>query len=613
MLAVRAVRPPDRLLPIKAERKRNEGAVAVAMTRPGNDSRDIGPHVLREYALLADGERGALIGPRGEISLMCFPRWESDGVFSVLLGGRGAYRITPYERFVWGGYYEDGTLIWRSRWVTDAGIVECREALLFPGDPSRAVLLRRIENVEAKQRLEVSLDVAAGFGAAPLDGQRCEEGVWSGRSGDVYFRWTGAADARPSGDGGGELRMDVEVDAGEVSDFVLELGESELAGETIDPDHAWGATASAWEREAPKLGELRGARDATFAYTVLRGLTSRGHGMVAASTTSLPERAEAGRNYDYRYAWIRDQSFVGQACGVREPLPLLDDAVSFVAARLNDEGPELKPAYTTYGRPVPGQRQLDLPGYPGGGARTGNDAASGFQLDAFGEALLLFATAARHDHLDRDGWQAAETAIEAIRARWQEADAGIWELDRDLWTHSRLTCAAGLRRIAQHAPARNAREWVALADRILADCSTSAVHASGRWQRAPSDERVDCALLLSGIRGAVSADDPRTLATLDACLEELTQDGYGYRFKHERGPLGQAEGAFLLCGFLLSLALWQQGREVDSNRWFERTRAAAGPAGLFSEEFDVRQRQLRGNMPQAFVHALLLETAQRLG
>ena len=108
------------------------------------------------------------------------------------------------------------------------------------------------------------------------------------------------------------------------------------------------------------------------------------------------------------------------------------------------------------------------------------------------------------------------------------------------------------------------------------------------------------------------ADDPRSLATLTAAIDELGRDGYMYRFRHDERPLGQAEGAFLLCGFLTALALHQQDREVEANRWFERNRAACGPPGLFSEEFDVAQRQMRGNMPQAFVHALLLESAQRL-
>jgi alpha,alpha-trehalase len=100
--------------------------------------------VLREYALLADGERGVVVGPRGEFCWMCAPRWDSDAVFASLIGGAGIYAVTPRERFVWGGAYEPGSLIWRSRWVTSGGITECREALAFPGEQGRAVLLRRI-------------------------------------------------------------------------------------------------------------------------------------------------------------------------------------------------------------------------------------------------------------------------------------------------------------------------------------------------------------------------------------------------------------------------------------------------------------------------------------
>ena len=114
---------------------------------------------------------------------------------------------------------------------------------------------------------------------------------------------------------------------------------------------------------------------------------------------------------------------------------------------------------------------------------------------------------------------------------------------------------------------------------------------------------------MQAIRGALDAHDPRSVATLEAVDEELTQDGYCYRFRPDERPLGEAEGAFLLCGYLLCLAHSQRDEHATAARWFERSRAACGPPGLCSEEFDVRQRQLRGNLPQAFVHALLLECA----
>lgn len=123
---------------------------------------------------------------------------------------------------------------------------------------------------------------------------------------------------------------------------------------------------------------------------------------------------------------------------------------------------------------------------------------------------------------------------------------------------------------------------------------------------------MDAALLLPAVRGLLRPEDPRTRTTLQAVLDELTEDGYCYRFRHGDQPLARAEGAFLLCGFLVSLSLLDQGDLSGATAWFERTRAACGPPGLLTEEFDVGQRQLRGNVPQAFVHAMLIETADRL-
>lgn len=157
-------------------------------------------------------------------------------------------------------------------------------------------------------------------------------------------------------------------------------------------------------------------------------------GMAAAAKTSLPERSEGGRNYDYRYAWIRDQCYVGQSTAAAGQHPLLDAA----------------------------------------------------------EALLLFAAAARHDRLDRDGFRAAETAVAAIAARWHEPDAGIWELGDRPWTHSRLICAAGIRRIADVAPDTSREgEWTERADTILAQTTAHATHPDGHWQAAGRHSVVD--------------------------------------------------------------------------------------------------------------------------
>ena len=588
------------------------------MARDDSDPVSFRPHTLREYALVADGERGGLIGPHGDLVWMCAPRWDSDAVFSALIGGGGAYAVTPADPWhVWGGCYEPGSLIWRSRWVTSGTVIECREALAFPGTPDRIVLLRQVHAVRGDARVRVILEPRAGFGRHGSHSLTRDDGIWSGTSGPLRWRWQGSGRARPQPGAHGRselLTLELTVPAGERHDLVLEISEGGLDGPLPDPAATWRATESAWGRARPPTEHTIAPRDARHAWAVLRGLTGGGGGMVAAATMSLPERADRDRNYDYRYAWIRDQAYAGIAAARAGALDLLDAAAGFATARLLADGPELKPAYTVAGSPVPSERSLDLTGYPGGTDKTGNWVNEQFQLDAFGEALQLLATAARLGRLDQDGWRAARAAADAIAKRWTEPDAGIWELGNQHWTHSRLACVAGLRAVAALPEAGTGlADCAALADNIMARTARTATHPDGYWQRSPDDPRPDAALLLPPVRGAVPAADPRTVATLRVVRDQLARQEYVYRFRHDQRPLGDAEGAFLLCGFIMALAEHQQGDELAAVRYFERNRAACGPPGLLSEEYDVAQRQLRGNLPQAFVHALLLECAVTLG
>lgn len=564
----------------------------------GVDGPSYVPHVLREYALVADGERGALIDPDGCVAWLCAPTWHDDAVFAGLIGGGGHYQVAPADPWrVWGGYYEQGTLIWHSRWSTRDTIVECREALAYPADPHRLVLLRRILATDDPIEMIVRCVPSAGFGGADARVVERSGDVWTMRAGDLWIRWSGAVEDR------------VCVPAGQHHDLVLEISDRSFQNPSPDPVLLWQETERAWREAVPDCLDTLVPRDTAHAYAVLRGLTSVSGGMVAAATMSLPERANLGGDYDYRYAWIRDQCYVGQAVAAHQAHPLLDDAVRFVSARLLEHGPELRPAYTVTGGSIPDERELDLIGYPGGNDRVGNRVNAQFQLDAFGEALLLFAAAARRDRLTADAQRAARVAVDAIERRWPQQDAGIWELDDRQWTHSNLICVAGLRQMANFV---DTARCSVMADAILAETTRIALHPAGHWQRSQHDTAVDAALLLPSIRGALPADDPRSVATYRAVQEELAEDGYLYRFRHDQRSLGAAEGAFLICGFWLALAAYQQGDVVAAVRWFERNRASCGPPALFAEEYDVRERQLRGNLPQAFVHGMLLECSARL-
>jgi hypothetical protein len=207
------------------------------------------PQALHDYAFLADGERGALVGPRGEICWLCAPRWHSDAVFSTLIGGAGLYAVTPRGRFVPGGHYEEGSLIWRSRWITEGGIVECREALAFPGEPGRLVLLRRVRATEGPARVRVLLHPFAGYGTQPLrEVRRDDSGEWTARVGELYLRWTGGGDASLDqvGSTGAQFTLDLALEEGQQHDMVLELGARRLPDEHLPgPSDLWSRTERA--------------------------------------------------------------------------------------------------------------------------------------------------------------------------------------------------------------------------------------------------------------------------------------------------------------------------------------------------------------------------------
>jgi len=574
------------------------------------------PASLRDYSLLADGERGALLGPLGDIVWLCAPRWDSPAAFASLIGGEGGWAVCPTTSFTSGGAYEPGSLIWRTRFVTATGELRTREAMALPGLATGPVLLRRIEARRGAQRVRICLSVRSDFGRGGVRGLRqADDGSWSGELGEPGAGgtlWhTPLPGARPVRAGRHvDLEAEVVLQPGEHLDLALRLSTGQA--EPLDCEDAWAATAAGWGRRVPQAAALPrlARRDVQHGYAVLRGMTSATGGMVAAATLGLPEQADDGRSYDYRYAWIRDQCFVGQTAARGPDLSLLDSAVRFVSARLIEHGPRLAPAYRTDGAPVPDEQTLDLPGYPGGRPIVGNWVNHQLQLDAFGDALLLFAAADEADRLDADGWRAAEIAVEALAERGEEPDAGIWELPPEHWTHSALTAAAGLRAVARR-PRADGRAGVlaAMADAFVARAASTSLHRTGRWQRSPTDERVDAALLLPTLRGALPPDDPRAVLTLRAVLDELTEDGYAYRFRHGDLPLGRAEGSFLLCGFVVAAALLQQGDHVGAARWFERSRSACGTPALFTEEVDVTERQLRGNLPQAFVHAMMVQVA----
>ncbi|GAA1846862.1 glycoside hydrolase family 15 protein [Brevibacterium marinum] len=585
--------------------------VTASGERTPTDNGGFRPQVLREHALIADGERGGVIGPHGNILWMCVPRWHDEPVFATLIGGRGEYTVTPSDSWnVWGGSYRPGSLVWCQKWVTTESVIVCEDSLSYPTDVDTAVILRRIRAVSGTARVSVVLQPSSGFSGNVVSEATVDDGIWTGQVDDVRMRWQGAPDAEVAEDG--RLQVEFELDEGEEHVLALELARSRLPESPIDAAEELERTYRTWQRTVAEVERPGRSEDILHSYAVLAGLTSQDNGMVAATTMSLPERPKAHRDYDYRYSGIRDQCYAGQGVARLGPNPLLDSALTFVADRINADGDDLKPAYRVDGGPVPDERSVGLSGYPGGSNVAGNWVRDQFQLDTIGEALNLFAKAAELNLMNADRWEAVTTCVSIIADRWQRPDAGVWELEDDVWTHSRLACVAGLRSIAGHTSTGEAAGWEGLADRILAEITATSIDAHGAWRQRPNHAGTDAAMLLPLVRGALPRSDPRVLATLDAVRRDLNRDGHIYRFKHGGRSLGDAEGSFTVCGFMTALAVADQGDLPSAIHFYERARSAATSSGLFTEEFDVRSRQLRGNLPQAFVHALFIETAMRL-
>ena len=475
-------------------------------------------------------------------------------------------------------------MIWRSRWITDTGIIECREALAFPGDPHRVVAAAPDQRrATATPGSRSSWTRAAGFGRQPLDElHRDDDGVWTGRVGELYLRWTGAATPGARRPRRQQLRHRGHRAGATHHDLVLETQRPAAARRAAPtPTAAWRATETAWhETRARAADTIARARDARARYAVLRGLTSAGGGMVAAATTSLPERAEAGRNYDYRYVWIRDQCYAGQAVAAagaapaarrRRPLRRRTGCSTHgdrARARLHHHRrPGARPAPPRPAR-LPGRlrhrRQLGQPAVPARRLRRGAAAVRRRRPRTTGSTPSTGRPP-----------RPPPTAIEQPLARTRRRDLGARRPALDALPADLRRRAARHRR--RRSPRRRRRaagsRWPTPSSPTPpADC----LHPDGRWQRAPDDPGVDAALLLPALRGALPADDPRTLATYRAVHEQLGEDGYAYRFRHDDRPLANAEGRSCSAD---SSWRWPHTSRASRSRRPAGSNATAPPAG----------------------------------
>ncbi len=610
---------------------------------------------LADYALLSDRHSAALVSLDGSIDWLCFPRFDSPSIFGRLLGddaGHWSIRATGATQMT--RRYLDRTMVLETTFRTPTGTVVITDALAM-GDGNRGhelgrgaphLLLRRATCTEGEVELSLEYVPRPEYGLVHPLLDQVEGGVRAFGGADVLVLSSPLAPTIEQSAVSGQLQLH----RGESAGFALhhrkraETGSVKVWSQS-EIEARLGDTVSAWESWSDLHQAYVGPwRDLVHhSGRVLQSLSFAPTGAIcAAATTSLPEVVGGSRNWDYRYAWVRDASFTIQALWVAacpdEANEFFDYMTSSAAGSL-DRGGDLQIMFGIGGERDLSERELPhLEGWRHSApVRVGNGAWNQRQLDVYGE--LLGAVYRLSDHLfddasrrvgpeaDPEKWGAPPDLAPATRRffvqladtaarRWQEKDQGIWEIrgePRD-FLYSKLMCWVALDRAVALA------DRLQVSDRVEAWKQTQAQIADAILTRGWSDragaftqsfgsDELDASNLMLPLVGFLPAGDPRVLATIKATEERLTDErGLVYRYRSHDGLEGE-EGTFLLCTFWLAQALAESGQTDRARTVFERAAAFVNDVGLLAEEVDPDSGELLGNFPQAFSHIGLVNAA----
>ncbi|MEV6398588.1 glycoside hydrolase family 15 protein [Streptomyces sp. NPDC051907] len=602
--------------------------------------------LIEDYALIGDMQTAALIARDGSVDWFCLPRFDSPAVFAGLLGteDHGFWRLAPAALPDGGGgatrrRYRGDSLVVESEWDTPQGTVRLIDFMppraAGRGRPDVApTLVRIVEGVSGRVRMSSALRMRFSYGRIV---------PWVQREHGAHGRDRLVAVAGPDA-----LWLDADVDT-YGSDLTTHAAFSVAAGERVAMTLSWqpshgdapprpDATRllaeterfwSTWTSQCSYAGPWREA--VVRSLITLKALTyAPTGGIVAAPTTSLPEEIGGVRNWDYRYAWLRDAAMTLTALlrtGYRE------EARRWREWLLRAVAGDAQNLQIMYG--VAGERELpeaELPWLPGyeksGPVRVGNGAADQLQLDVYGEvvdALWLGQTSG----LTRDDSThiLQMKLMNYLESNWREPDEGIWEVrgPRRHFVHSKvMTWVAAdrtVRRLSRLQLESPVQRWRALREEIHRDvCANGYDPERNTFTQHYGSRELDASLLLIPQMGFLPPGDPRVVGTVEAVQRELCDDGFVRRYPVPDGGsdavggdgLPGGEGVFLACSFWLAHDLALIGRRDEARQLFERLLALRTDLGLLAEEWDTRRGRLVGNFPQAFSHVPLIDTALRL-
>jgi GH15 family glucan-1,4-alpha-glucosidase len=586
---------------------------------------------IEDYAVIGDCETAALVSREGSIDWLCWPTFSSPACFAALLGtcDHGFWKIAPTARITkTRRQYRKGTLIVETVFETATGEV-CVTDFMPPRDGhSRVVRIVRGE----RGRVRMRMDLAVRFDYGRTVPWVTSKGEWRAVAGsDMVVLQTEAALEGVDHSTASEFT----VRKGETMTFTLTYCSSiNKIPNKISPRKALKETEKFWKRWLGR-NTYRGPYAAAVSRSLmtLKAMTyTPTGGIVAAVTTSLPERIGGERNWDYRYCWLRDTSFtllVLLRAGYRE------EAVQWREWLLRAVAGSPEQIQTIYG--ISGERNVIeweadwLPGYEHSQpVRIGNGAAGQFQLDVFGEVASALARMpdAAEDDIRVSGLSLMVALANHLCKVWRLPDEGIWEVRGGAkhFVHSKVMAWVALDRAIQmveHGQERqrgaekkesaaNIRRWKRVRTEIHREvCAKGFDTKLNSFVQSYGSKALDASCLRIALVGFLPPDDPRVLGTIDAIEKKLMKDGLVQRYNpgKTKDGLQGGEGQFLACSFWMVINFWLIGRKDDATALFNKLLALSNDLGLLSEEYDTEAKRMVGNFPQALSHIALVHAA----
>lgn len=582
---------------------------------------------LRSYAAIGDGRTVALIALDGSVDWLCVPDLDSPAVFARLLdaGAGGSFAMHPDLPFTASRRYLQGTNVLETTFRTEAGVVRVTDAMTVPGDglsPQRE-LVRSIEGLRGTVPMTWKVSPRPGYGTGRTRlGWRAGVPVatWGNDAMAVCSWGAGTPSIMAEGIAGA-----LEVPAGGRALFALSAAHQEplvLAGEE-DVRARLVRTIAMWREWSAALLVRGDWYEATVrSALVLKLLVYAPSGAIAAAaTTSLPEALGGGRNWDYRFCWVRDSALVLNALLRMGCLAEADAFFWWLMQASQLTHPRLRVLYRLDGGVQTRERTVPLQGYLGSApVRIGNAAADQIQLDVYGDLLQaawLYASAGRR--IDADIAHRLSETADLVCTLWAQPDAGLWEVrsEPQHFTQSKMMCAIALDRAVKLAergylPTRHVSRWVAVTSAIREYIETQCWSDTRKaYLRYAGGDELDASVLLGVIFSYQPPDHPRLVSTVRAIREELMTGPFLYRYSGDDGLSGQ-EGAFLTCSFWMVEAMALQGQLGEATEMMHRLVSIGNDVGIFAEEVEPGSGDFLGNLPQGLTHLSLINAALTL-